>query len=143
MEARKFLKDILSQKKLTPEVKRKALQALFSLALQSKDIDLAFSLLKDRKIPSSEDEFAFLVQMTLENEDFLRAKKILALGEKRFPDSVTLKWLKGLLFERLGQEKEALEVWKELSLQENKEGKLARGILKSLELVEEARKVIY
>ena len=143
MEARKFLKDILSQKKLTPEVKRKALRALFSLALDSKDIDLAFSLLKDRKIPSSEDEFAFLVQMTLENEDYLRAKKILALGEKRFPDSVTLKWLKGLLFERLGQEREALEVWKELSRQENKEGKLARGILKSLELVEEARKVIY
>lgn len=143
LEARKFFKKILSQKKLSPEIKSKTLSSFFSLALKSKDIDLAFELLKDQDFPSGENEFAFLIQMTLENEDYLRAKKILAFAEKRFPDSVTLKWLKGLLLERLGQENEALGVWKELSGKETTEGKLAQGILRSLELVEEAREVIY
>ncbi len=142
-EAQQLFETVLQRKDIPEDIRMQTLEAFFELAWAARNIDLAFQILETPGFPGKDSDYAFLVQMALENEDYIRARKILAAGEKKFPESVPLKWLKGLLLERMGQEKQALEVWKLLAGKETTEGKLAQGILRSLELVEEARKVIY
>ncbi|WP_168720214.1 tetratricopeptide repeat protein [Thermosulfurimonas marina] len=141
-EARRLFEGLLSRKDFPKELRPEALGIFFQLALQLKDLDLAFRILEDPSYRATDEDFAFLIQMALENEDYLRAKRYLAAGKKRFPDSTPLRWLEGVYYERRGQE-EALKVWQSLASANSTEGRLAQGILRGLQLIDRARRVIY
>ncbi|MBX6423062.1 tetratricopeptide repeat protein [Thermosulfurimonas sp. F29] len=140
--ARGILADLFKQKVGSASLRQRILQTYLSLALTTKDIDLALQIISAPGFKTTDDDFAFLVQLALENQDYLRAKKILKMARKKFPDSTTLKWLAGVYYEKTGR-REALEIWRALASENSTEGRLAKGILRSLELVEAARKVIY
>ncbi len=144
IEAKKLLKKVLEDRKSPEKLKRKAVRLLLKIAESTKNVDLAFELIKgneDLKLRS--EEFASLIHTAIENGDYLKAKEVLEFAEKLYPKEASLKWLKGLLLERMGREEEALEVWKELAKTGGVEGRLAQAILKSIELVDKARRVIY
>ncbi len=140
--AGRIFERLVSSRDLPRALRQKVLESYLSLALATRNIDLALRILEAPDFNATDNDFAFLIQLALENEDYLRARRILNKARRRFPDSVTLKWLAGLYFEKTGRE-EALAVWRELASENSTEGRLAQGILKSLELVEAARKVIY
>ncbi len=141
-EAHHLLEGLFQRKGLSPDLRQKILKTYWRLALRIKDIDLALRIVKDPDFRATDSDFAFLIQIALENEDYLRAGQILKEARKRYPQSVTLKWLAGVYLEKMGRS-EALSVWKELAGGNSTEARLAQGILRSLQLVDEAREVIY
>ncbi|RUM87155.1 MAG: hypothetical protein DSZ24_06825 [Thermodesulfatator sp.] len=142
-EARSLFEALLSRKDFPRELRPEALNLFFQLALKIKDLDLAFRILRDPSYSATAEDYAFLIQLALENEDYLRAKRYLLAGKKHFPQALSLRWLEGLYYERKGREEEALKIWQTLASVNSTEGRLAQGILRGLQLIEEARKVIY